>query len=174
MKGDLKMRKGIAVFALTTFFVLCTVLSSARVLNDEVQPGDAKLISTSPIRERNGKNVALSLEVRPDGPRKLPRGLTILVNNRQVHLYDDGRWPDEQSGDGIYTTAGKTTDGKPLEKKTSFPIRLGQRSNHFVNPLPSIGCTFERVECPKDCTSILFGSKCLICFNLKECSISLF
>jgi hypothetical protein len=29
------------------------------------------------------------------------------------------------------------------------------------------------VECPKDCTSILFHAKCVICFQLEECEISL-
>ena len=168
------MRRAIAAFAVTTFFVLGGVLTSARVSDDEVQPQDAKAISTAPIRERNGKNVALTLEVHPDTPKKLPKGITILINDRQAHLYDDGRWPDEQAGDGIYTTAGKTTDGKPLEKKTSLPIRVGQRSNHFVSPLPSIGCSFAVVECPKDCKSWIFGAKCLVCFKLSECSISIF
>ena len=108
------MKRPLAALAVAAFFVLCGVLTSARVTEDEVQPQDARAIATAPVHERNGKNVALTLEVRPDSPRKLPRGLSILVNDHQVNLYDDGRWPDEQSGDGIYTTAGKTTDAKEL------------------------------------------------------------
>src|SRR5262249_6640011 len=147
------MRKTIVAFAITSFFLVSGLLTSARVGDDELEPRDAKAISTSPIKERNGKNVALTVEVHPDGPKKLPKGVTVLINNRQAHLYDDGRWPDEQSGDGIYTIAGKTTDGKPLEKKTSLPLRIGQRSNHVESLVPSIGCSFEVVDCPVGCKS---------------------
>src|SRR5438105_15140094 len=75
-----KMRRTIAALAMAALFLIFGVFTSARVADEEAQPRDAKSISTWPIQERNGKNVALALEVHPDTPRKLPKGITILVN----------------------------------------------------------------------------------------------
>jgi hypothetical protein len=168
------MRKRTATLAIIPFFAICAVITPARLKDEEVNARDAKKIATAPIPERNGKNVALTLEVRPDTPKNLPKGLTILVNGRQAHLYDNGRWPDETAGDGIYTAAGKTKDGKPLQEKTSAAIRSDQSSNHAAKPLPSIGCTFTVVKCPSTCTSTVFGTKCVLCVKIESCTITLF
>ena len=150
--------------------LLCSVVATAWVDEPEISPSELKAISTEPIaKPRDGKNVAVTLEVK-QGQKRLPRGVTIVVNRKQVALKDDGNWPDLVAGDGIFTVGAKTTDGAPLKKKTS--LRLDGSSHHAE--APSISCTFKKVECPKDCRSVIFGSKCVVCLEFSDCTISFF
>ncbi|MGI8897801.1 MAG: hypothetical protein ACR2IB_05350 [Pyrinomonadaceae bacterium] len=38
----------------------------------------------------------LSIEVKPDTPKKLPKGIGVLANGRPLDLLDYGSWPDER------------------------------------------------------------------------------
>jgi hypothetical protein len=152
-----------ALFAL----LLCAVVTPAWVDEPEVDPRDARAIAIEPIaKPREGKNVALSLEIK--SAKRLPRGLSVVINGRQVKLTDDGRWPDARAGDGIFSVGAKTSDGQPLKEKTL--LRLDGSAHHVE--APAISCTLKRVECPKDCKSAVFGSRCVLCFELTECTIS--
>ena len=155
------------IFGTLSALLLCSVVATAWVNEQDISPSDLKAISSEPLaKPRDGKNVAVTLEVKSG--KQLPRGVSIVVNRKQVALKDDGNWPDLIAGDGIFTVGAKTTDGEPLKRKTS--LRLDVSSHH--SEAPSVGCTFKRVECPKDCRSILFGSKCVVCLELTECTIS--
>jgi hypothetical protein len=160
-----------AAIAITATIFLATILSSGRSADFELEKKHVKSLTVRNVPDRGGKNVALEVGVEPPAGVKLPRGITALINDRQVHLYDDGRWPDDRANDGVYTTAGATKDGKPLIEKSTLRLASGQLLEHHAN-LPAISCKFKVVECPKDCKSVIFGSKCVVCFSLEECSIS--
>jgi hypothetical protein len=135
---------------------------------------DRKHVRSVEIRNvaaRNGKNVSLDIAVNPPPNIKLPRGISAVVNGRQVHLYDDGRWPDERTGDGVYSVGGSTRDKQPLSDKTTL---RGQSAGlpEAVAASPKVKCTLRQVECPRDCKSAIFGSKCVICLEFKDCEIS--
>jgi hypothetical protein len=171
-KGD-DTRRALAAALIATFLFICVIAApAARVADSEIESREAKSIAVAPVAARNGKNVALILEVRPDTPRALPRGATILVNGKQVHLYDDGRWPDGREGDGLYAAAARTKDGKPLRERTVSPIRTNAATFDPVSMALSIGCTFKSVKCPSGCKSIIFGTKCVVCLEFESCELS--
>ena len=163
------MKKVIGIFAITVFLALGAVVSPARVDEAIVEKKDLKSVAVAPIeRPRDGKNVALTLEVKPATSKRLPRGVSIGINGKSLDLRDDGNWPDVTAGDGIYTLGLKTKDGKPLKEGGSLRLSEATSSAHHALPL---GCTFNRVSCGIGCKSILFGTRCVICFELASCDI---
>ena len=164
------MKKISVALAITAIILIVTVLTSGRGADFELEKKHVKTLTIRNVPERGGKNVALEVGVQPPAGVKLPRGITALVNDHQVHLYDDGRWPDDRASDGVYTAAGLTKDGAPLIEKSTIRLPGGGVLEHHAS-VPEISCKFKVVECPKDCTSIIFGSKCVICFKLEECTI---
>ena len=157
---------------LLIFVALSLLLSVAATAGHRITDVEKKQVKTIEVRNvnpKNGKNVALSLEV-DSASTKLPNGLTALVNDRQVNVYDDGRWPDERASDGIYTVGATTRDHEPLKEKSTLRLQTSGFSLHHA-PQPAVSCTLRVVECPKTCTSIIFGSKCAICLKLEECTI---
>ena len=159
-----------AAIAITATILLATILTAGHGADFELEKKHVKTLTVRNVTERDGKNVALGVGVQPPAGVKLPRGITALVNDHQVHLYDDGRWPDDRAGDAVYTAAGATKDGDPLTEKSTLRLSSAGLFEHHVSS-PEISCKFKVVECPKDCTSVLFGSKCVICFSLEECTI---
>jgi len=164
------MKRIAAALAITATTLLVTVLTSGRGTDFELEKKHVKTLTVRNVTERSGKNVALEVGVEPPAGVRLPRGITALVNDRQVHLYDDGRWPDDRASDGVYTGAGLTRGGDPLIEKSTLRLSAAGLFEHHASA-PKIGCKFKVVECPKDCTSIIFGSKCTVCFKIEECSI---
>jgi hypothetical protein len=162
------MRKVTIAVVIATALLFCIVSVPGRGGDFEVDSRHVKSIEIRNVSARNNKNVALDIVVNPPPNTRLPKGISALVNNHQVNLYDDGRWPDEHANDGIYTAAGATKNGEPLDEKAIFRPGSGLYGHHAM---PKISCKFVRVECPKDCTSIIFHSKCVICFDLRECTI---
>src|SRR5215467_1683830 len=155
------MKRITAALAITAMMLLVTVLTSGHGTDFQVEKRHVKTLTIRNVPERGGKNVALEVGVQPPAGVKLPRGITALVNDYQVNLYDDGRWPDDRAGDGVYAAAGVTRDGKPLNEKSTLRLATGALLEHHAS-LPEISCKFRVVECPKDCTSVIFGSKCVI------------
>jgi hypothetical protein len=166
------MRKTIAALTAVSAVLICVTVAPAVMDEAEVDPRDVKAIALAPIAEPlNGKNVALTLEVKPPRPKRLPRGISIVINGKQVNLVDDGTWPDARAGDGIYTAAAKTKDGQPLKEKIIQRLeQSGGQLEHHASALPS-SCTFRRVDCPVGCKSLIFRTRCVICFELVECEI---
>jgi hypothetical protein len=164
------MRRLTTALIIATTLLLGAILTSAHNSDFELEKRHVKNIAVRNVSPRNGKNVALEIAVNPPPGVKLPRGITALVNTRQVQLYDNGAWPDDRGGDGVYTAGAATKSGEPLKENTTFRLPGGELFEHAV--APKISCKFKVKECPKDCTSILFHSKCVICFELEECEIS--
>jgi len=103
----------------------------ARVDEAIVEKRDLKSVAVAPIEKpRDGKNVALTLEVKPATSKRLPRGVSIGVNGKSLDLLDDGNWPDITAGDGIYTLGLKTKDGKPLKEGGSLRLSEPTSSTH--------------------------------------------
>src|SRR5262249_22610237 len=117
------------------------------------------------VSPRNGKNVALDIAVTPPAGTRLPRGISVTVNGQQVNLLDDGTWPDARAGDGVYSTGGTTKE--PLTDKSTLRLQ----STSSVEPVgpPKVECRFTAVECPANCTSVVFGSKCVVCLKFEGC-----
>jgi len=159
-----------AAIAITATILLATILTAGHGADFELEKKHVKTLTVRNVTERDGKNVALGVGVQPPAGVKLPRGITALVNDHQVHLYDDGRWPDDRASDGVYTAAGATKDGKPLIEKSTLRLAGAGMLEHHAS-VPEISCKFVVVECPTDCKSIIFGSKCVVCFKLEDCTI---
>src|SRR5207245_4737726 len=139
-----------------TTLLLCAIMVPGRVVNLEIEKRHVKAIEVRPVTPRNGKNVALSVAVNAPSNVKLPRGLTALVNDHQVHLYDDGRWPDDSARDGVYSAGGRTKEGQQLKDKTTL---LNQSSGLLYHHAPAVDvkCTLTIVDCQKNCKSVLLG-----------------
>ncbi len=163
------MKRVTAVLAITVFFALSAIVSTARVDEAIVEKKDLKSVAVAPIEKpRDGKNAALTLEVRPATSKRLPRVVTIGINGKPLDLVDDGNWPDAAAGDGIYTIGLKTRDGKPLKEGGSLRLAETASSTHHALPL---SCTFNRVSCGVGCKSLIFRTKCVVCFELASCTI---
>ena len=164
------MKRIIAISAITVFFALSAIVSPARVDEGVVEKKDLKSVAVKPIEQpRDGKNVALTLEVKPATSKRLPRGVSIGINGKPVDLVDDGNWPDVAAGDGIYTIGLKTKDGKPLKEGGS--LRLSEASSSAHHAFLPFGCTFNRVSCGIGCKSLIFRTTCVVCFELASCEI---
>lgn len=163
------MKKVIAITAVTAFFALSAIVSPARVDEAIVEKKDLKSVAVAPIEKpRDGKNVALTLEVKAATSKRLPRGVSIGINGKPLDLVDDGNWPDVAAGDGIYTIGLKTKDGKALKRGGSLRLSEAASSTHHALPL---GCTFNRVSCGIGCKSLIFRTTCVVCFELASCDI---
>ena len=108
------MKRLTTTLLIGTTLLLCAVIAPGRGDDQELAKRHVKSIEVWNVPQRGGKNVALGIAVNQSPGLTLPRGITALINDRQVHLYDDGRWPDPSAGDGVYTVAGSTRDGQPL------------------------------------------------------------
>lgn len=79
------MKKVIAISAVTAFFAFSAIVSPARVDEAIVEKKDLKSVAIAPIATpREGKNVALTLEVRTATSKRLPRGVGIGINGKQL------------------------------------------------------------------------------------------
>jgi len=161
------MKRTVVALMITTMLLLGAVLTSGRGSDFQVEKRHVKSIEVRNVPARNGKNVALEIAVKPPPDVKLPTGITALVDGRQVHLYDDGRWPDERAGDGLYTVAGATKNGDALREKLTLRLpSSGTFEHHAAVPAE---CTVRVVDCPASCESVLFRSKCVVCFKIENC-----
>ena len=122
------------------------------------------------VSPRNGKNVALDIAVNPPAGIRLPRGISATINGQQVNLLDDGTWPDSRAGDGVYSVGGATKE--PLADKATLRLQSAGRFEPVGSP--KVECKFTAVECPANCTSVLFGSKCVVCLKFEGCTVSFF
>jgi hypothetical protein len=139
----------------------------------EVEKADVQAVNLEAIASpRDGKNVALTLEARPRSRKQLPRGLSVVINGKQVNLTDDGAWPDAQAGDGVYTAAGRTRNGRPFKDRVSLRLQQSAAGFEFAPvSAAALGCTFRSVTCGAGCKSIIFRTKCVVCFELESCEI---
>ena len=163
------MKRIMTTVIITAVLSLFAVLAPGSAADVELDKRHVKLVEIRPVTPRNGKNVALSITVTPPVGVKLPREISASVNEKQVDFHDDGRWPDERAGDGVYSIAAATKSGEPLNEKTT--LRVKSNSHHAA--APNISCTLKVVECPSSCKSVVTGSKCVICFKIESCEISL-
>jgi len=154
-----------------TVVLLAAVIAPGRGADQEIDRRHVKTVEVRNVTPRGGKNVALDIAINPPPGVKLPRGISAVVNGRQVHLYDDGRWPDERAGDGVYSAAASTKDGQPLKDKAT--LRLQRSTFGPTTFAPKISCTLKIVECPTNCKSAIFQTRCVICISVQDCELSI-
>ena len=171
-KGEEKMKRLTAFLTIAMSLLLFGTIVPGRSKDLELGKRHVKSVEMRNVSPRNGRNVALDINVKAPVGASLPKGITALLNDRQVHFYDDGRWPDERAGDGVYSVAGATKSGEPLDERTTLRVQSTELFEHHA-ALPKISCTLKVVECPSDCKSVLFHSKCVICLKLESCEIGL-
>lgn len=155
-----------------TTLLFAAVIAPGRAADQEIDRRHVKTVEVRNVTPRGGKNIALEIAINPPPGVKLPRGISALVNGGQVHLYDDGRWPDERAGDGVYSAAAATKNGQPLNDKATLRLQ----SNSLFEPsalAPKFSCTLKIVECPSNCKSSIFQTRCVVCISVQDCELTI-
>jgi hypothetical protein len=169
--GGNEMKRITTTLMVGAILLFGAVTMPARGDDQQIDRRHVRTVEVQNVTPRGGKNVALQIAINPPPGIKLPTNISALVNDRQIDLYDDGRWPDERGGDGVYCVGGATKDGQPLSDKATLRVQSsGMFEPHAV--APKFSCSIFIVECPKDCKSALTQSRCVICVKVTDCGLS--
>lgn len=87
----------------------------------------------------------------------MPSSLTIQLNGHPFTLVDDGSLGDGVAGDGVYSVI--------VQAKTVPERKACHEMNGRPNRRLSITFSCQIVDCPEACESIIFGSRCSVCFD---------
>jgi hypothetical protein len=113
------------------------------------------------------KSVKITFETKP-GTQKLPKSFVAMINDQEVQLTSIGR--------GKYAGIVKMDEPAETVKTQRSRIVNGKVVPPAAGAAPAgattIVCTIETVECPPNCKSSIFGTRCIICLKI-TCKVTI-
>lgn len=112
----------------------------------------------------DARTIARVTGVAPADGAVLPVGFAVSYGAETIEVADDGRFPDDKAGDGVFSGTTDVPTG-PAHQSSCIDLQGAAAAPPHVGLAHPLGCYWKTVPCQEGCRSVIFRTRCLVCIE---------
>ncbi len=112
----------------------------------------------------DARTIARVTAVAPADGAALPVGFAVSYGAETIEVTDDGRFPDDTAGDGVFSGTTDVSTG-PAHQSSCIDLQGAAAAPTHEGLAHPRACYVKTVPCQEGCRSVIFHTRCIVCLE---------